>query len=139
VQLAILAFDLEHIGFRKNTFHLGGHVVDGDVGDRSALGGVGEKLGSLVRHLYERGRVAGPIERVVSAAVDGGMRHFGHAGHGLDQYDRVARRGLAGGLVSYCACQLHGLRERACKKKAGNDRMQNSLHRSHVFFRSPYL
>ena len=68
VKLAVVAFELEDVGFDEDAFDLGGHVVDGNVAGAAALGCGDEVARALVGDANEIGTAAGLIERVAPLA-----------------------------------------------------------------------
>ena len=117
-ELAVLGFDLQHIGLDEDALHLGGHVVDRDVAGRAALRRGNKVARALVRDADQVGTAARLAERIVAVGVGGGVGNFAHAGLHVDQHHGIARGGLAGGLVGDRAGDGGGLRQSAGEQQA---------------------
>ena len=131
LELAVLGFDLHHIGLDGDALHLGGHVVDRDVAGRAALGRGDKVACALVRDPHQVGAAAGLAERIVPVGVGGCVGHFAHAGLHVDQHHRIAHGGLAGGLVGDRAGDGGGLRQSAGEQQAQSKSAKNKLSRFH--------
>ena len=87
LELAIVSFDLNHVGLDKHALHLGGHVINRNVPRTSALRRGNKISRSLVRDTDQVRPGARLAQRIVAARVRRRASHFAHAGLHVHQHN----------------------------------------------------